>query len=123
VGAVVCQEKLEAAGEKIGSTGAAAGRGVCVAGIAECSPDEHGRAVANVAGDQGVRQGIAANVGKRGVYRVTKIERRVNQGAVKIEDEEAREEIHSGKCKGPAQAYLRRTPSTLPWIETFAAGA
>ena len=58
-------------------------------GIAEGAADEHGGAVAEVAGDDSRREFGLAEVAEHGVDGVGEINARVDEGAVEIEDEEA----------------------------------
>ena len=58
-------------------------------GVAEGAADEHGGAVADVAGDDGVGELRLAEVGEHGVDGVAEVDAGVDEGAVEIEDEEA----------------------------------
>ena len=87
VGAVVGEEEVEGAAEEV--VAVAGVEGVEIAGIAEGAADEHGGAVADVAGDEGIGQGRLADVDEGGVYGVAEVERGVDQRAVKIEDQQA----------------------------------
>ena len=59
-------------------------------GVAEGAADEHGGSVAEVAGDNGGRELGLAEVAEHGVDGVGEIDAGVDEGAVEIEDEEAR---------------------------------
>ena len=59
-------------------------------GVAEGAADEHGGAVADVAGNDGVGQRGLAEVCERSVDGVAEVDAGVDEGAVEIEDEEAR---------------------------------
>ena len=58
-------------------------------GVAEGAADEHGDAVADVAGDDGVGELGLAEVGEGGVDGVAEVDAGVDEGAVEVEDEEA----------------------------------
>ena len=51
-------------------------------GVAEGSADEHGDAVADVAGDDGFGEGGSAEVGEGGVDGVAEVDAGVDEGAV-----------------------------------------
>jgi carbonic anhydrase len=59
-------------------------------GVAEGAADEHGGSVADVAGDDGFGKRRLVEVGERGVDGVAEIDAGVDEGAVEIEDDEAR---------------------------------
>jgi hypothetical protein len=76
--------------------------GVEVVGVAEGAADEHGGAVADVAGDEGVGQGRLADVGEGGVDGVAEVEGGVDERAVEIEDEQTgRNTNHGASVSAP----------------------
>ena len=80
VGAVVGEEEVEGAAEE--GVGVAGVEGVEVVRVAEGAADEHGGAVADVAGDEGIGQGRLADVGERCVYGVAEVEGGIDERAV-----------------------------------------
>ena len=58
-------------------------------GVSEGSADEHGGAVAEVAGDDVLGELRFVEVGEGGVDGVAEIDSRVDEGAVEVEDDEA----------------------------------
>ena len=82
VDAVVVEEEGESFGYKFFVVEIAGG-------VAEGAADEHGGAVAEVAGDDGWRELGLAEVAEHGVDGVAEIDAGVDEGAVEIEDEEA----------------------------------
>jgi hypothetical protein len=65
-------------------------------GVGEGAADQDGGSVADVAGDDGLRQGGAAIVGEHGVDGVGEIDLGVDEGAVEVEDEEVRGAMEHG---------------------------
>ncbi len=94
VGAVVGEEEVEGAAEE--GVGVAGVEGVEVVRVAEGSADEHGGAVADVAGDEGIGQGRLADVGERCVYGVAEVEGGIDERAVEIEDKQAGRHTNHG---------------------------
>ena len=80
VGAVVGEEEVEGAAEEV--VGLVGVEGVEVVGVAEGAANEHGGAVADVAGDEGVGQGRLADVGEGSVYGVAEVQRGIDERAV-----------------------------------------
>ena len=87
VGAVVDEEVVEGAAEEV--IAVAGMEGVEIVGVAEGAADEHGGAVADVAGDQRVGEGGLAYVLEGSVYGVAEVERGVDERAIKIKDQKA----------------------------------
>ncbi len=61
-----------------------------IVGIAECATNEHGCAIADVAGNQRVGKGWFADVREGSVYGVAEVERGVDERAIEIKDQKAR---------------------------------
>ena len=69
-------------------------------GVAEGAADEHGGAVADVAGDDGFGELGLAEVGEGRVDGVAEVDAGVDEGAVEVEDEEARSVVREALFKG-----------------------
>ena len=65
-------------------------------GVAEGAADEHGGAVADVAGDERVGQGRLADVGEGGVDGVAEVEGGIDERAIKIKDQQAGRHTNHG---------------------------
>src|SRR6202030_1034988 len=82
---VMGEEKFQGAVELLGVHVLAQGFG-----------DEHGRAIADVAGNSFIRQFRAMQLAERGVYRMDQVELRIDERAVEIENQSA----NGGKIMG-----------------------
>jgi hypothetical protein len=87
VGAIVGEEVVEGPAEEFVGVGGV--ESVEVVGIAERAPDEHGSAVSDIAGDEGIGQGWFADVSECGIYRVAEVERGIDERTVEVEDKKA----------------------------------
>ena len=85
-------------------------------GVTERAADEHGDAIADVAGNDGLWELGFAEVGEGGVDGVAEVDAGVDEGAIKIEDDEARREAERHRAMvaaGGAGGRLRDTFGSL----------
>lgn len=85
-------------------------------GVAESAANEQGSAVADIAGDDGLREFRLAEVGEGGIDGVAKVDAGVNEGAVEIEDDEAwwrDERMHFSHINRLARCMLHPIERTM----------
>ena len=84
-------------------------------GVAEGPADEQGGAVADVAGDDGFGKCGLAEVLEGGVDGVAEVDAGVDEGAVEIEDEEARRDRHGLLRSGGVLLYWGGVSGQACW--------
>ena len=87
VRAIVGEEELEGAAKEF--IAVAGVQRIEIAGIAKRAPNQHRCTITDVAGDQCIGQRWFVDIRERCIHRVAEVERRINERAVEIKDEEA----------------------------------